>query len=140
MIRDQWVRDTLIHMGHACAGQGTYAHVYLNGMYWGLYNVHERQEASHYAAYFDGDSEGVDALSSGAPTDGTKASWDALHNRVAQAVSGGMTLAEYQQIQERLVTGKHTFCHGLCCSGNRLQFLVTGVNTLTCCCKRCIIG
>jgi len=49
-IRDQWMRDCLTEMGHEDAGQGFFVHLYLNGIYWGLYNLHERPIASHYAA------------------------------------------------------------------------------------------
>jgi len=36
------MRDSLIDMGQADAGQGCYVHLYLNGIYWGLYDLHER--------------------------------------------------------------------------------------------------
>src|SRR6185295_996540 len=39
--RDQWVRDTQRVMGHPSA-RGIYTHLYLNGLYWGLYNIVER--------------------------------------------------------------------------------------------------
>ena len=52
MIRDQWMRDTLIEMGNPDAGHGHYCHLFLNGLYWGVYNIHERLENAHYAAYF----------------------------------------------------------------------------------------
>ena len=102
MIRDQWARDCLLEMGDQTAGRGSYVNLYLNGIYWGVYNIHERQEASHYAAYFGGDSERIDALSSGAAVDGDKNSWNALHSQIANAVSGGINLAEYNQIARKL--------------------------------------
>lgn len=51
MIRDQWMRDTLIEMGNPDAGNGHYCHLYLNGIYWGVYNLHERLENANYANY-----------------------------------------------------------------------------------------
>ena len=36
MIRDQWVRDSLLDMGEISAGRGFFVHLYLNGMYWGV--------------------------------------------------------------------------------------------------------
>ncbi|MEZ5327742.1 MAG: lamin tail domain-containing protein [Verrucomicrobiales bacterium] len=53
MIRDQWMRDTLIEMGNPDAGHGHYCHLYLNGIYWGVYNLHERLDNANYANYFD---------------------------------------------------------------------------------------
>jgi hypothetical protein len=41
MIRDQWCRDAQNAMG-GYGPHGTYAHVYLNGLYWGLYNIGEK--------------------------------------------------------------------------------------------------
>ena len=51
MIRDQWARDCMIDMGNADGGQGHFVHLYINGLYWGVYNLHERLENDHYAAY-----------------------------------------------------------------------------------------
>ena len=36
------------------AAHGKYVHLYLNGLYWGLYNVHERTDDSFAEAYFGG--------------------------------------------------------------------------------------
>ncbi|MGB2820835.1 MAG: lamin tail domain-containing protein, partial [Phycisphaerae bacterium] len=102
LIRDQWMRDTLIDMGQADAAEGTYVHLYINGLHWGVYNVHERAEASHYAAHNGGDEDAIDALNSGAAVDGTTASWNSLQNMVANAVAGGISTGEFQQIQEKL--------------------------------------
>ncbi|HUT45804.1 MAG TPA: lamin tail domain-containing protein [Sedimentisphaerales bacterium] len=82
-IRDQWMRDTLIDMGHIDAGQGFFVHLYLNGIYWGLYNLHERPVASHYVAYNGGDGENIDAINGGDATDGSKSAWNRMRNIVA---------------------------------------------------------
>src|SRR5207302_6798217 len=52
-IRDQWMRDTLLAMGHSSA-RGFFAHLYLNGLYWGLYNPSERPSAPFIAAHLGG--------------------------------------------------------------------------------------
>jgi hypothetical protein len=66
-VRDQWMRDSLLEMGQADAGRGIYVHLYLNGIYWGLYNLHEQLDAGHYARYNGGDPERIDTLD-GDPT------------------------------------------------------------------------
>ena len=86
-IRDQWMRDTLTEMGQADAGQGIFAHLYLNGIYWGLYNLHERPVASHYASYNGGNKDNVDAVNGdpqrgGGVTDGTANAWNQLKSTV----------------------------------------------------------
>ncbi|MHC4324189.1 MAG: lamin tail domain-containing protein, partial [Planctomycetota bacterium] len=82
-IRDQWMRDTLIDMGHIDAGQGFFVHLYLNGIYWGVYNLHERPVASHYAEYNGGDENNLDAINGGRATDGSKSAWNRMRSIVA---------------------------------------------------------
>ena len=103
LIRDQWMRDTLIAMGQVDAANGIYVNLYINGLYWGVYNLEERADASHYAEYRGGDEDRIDALKSGVASDGTMASWNALQNQVATAAGDGtITLAEFQQIEQKL--------------------------------------
>ncbi|MBN1846002.1 MAG: lamin tail domain-containing protein, partial [Sedimentisphaerales bacterium] len=83
MIRDQWMRDTLLAMGQIDAGRGIFVHLYLNGIYWGLYNVHERPLADHYAEYFGGVEEDYDAINGGAASDGDLTAWYEMKGIVA---------------------------------------------------------
>ncbi|MCK4448016.1 MAG: lamin tail domain-containing protein [Candidatus Marinimicrobia bacterium] len=54
--RDQFGRDLQILMsGWGC--HGTYAHLYINGKYWGQYNPCERMDNHALATYFGGESE-----------------------------------------------------------------------------------
>ncbi|MCO8125250.1 lamin tail domain-containing protein [Stieleria sp. TO1_6] len=76
LIRDQFIRDSLIAAGQDDAGRGNYVHLYLNGLYWGVYNLHERADSSHYAEHNGGDADDLDALNGGAPVDGTIDSWN----------------------------------------------------------------
>ncbi|MEO1529006.1 MAG: lamin tail domain-containing protein [Planctomycetota bacterium] len=83
LIRDQFIRDSLIAAGQDDAGRGHYTHVYLNGLYWGVYNLHERADSSHFAEYQGGDAADYDALNGGAPIDGTIDSWNNVKATVA---------------------------------------------------------
>lgn len=60
-IRDQWHREVQRRMSMPNQSQ-IYAHVYINGLYWGMYHVFERFEASLLSEHFDGDEEDWDAL------------------------------------------------------------------------------
>ena len=91
MTRDQLVRDFLIAMGQESAGAGTYVHLYLNGLYWGVYNMHERQEASHYAAYYGGDSDYYDATNGGGIIDGDGDQWGNMQSTVDGANPSSQT-------------------------------------------------
>ena len=60
-IQDQYVSD----LHNAMGGQsphGLYAHVYINGLYWGMYYVHERPDHAWAAQMFGGEKEEYDAL------------------------------------------------------------------------------
>ncbi len=60
-IRDQWHRYVQFLMGQPSQSQ-IYAHVYINGLYWGMYHVFERFEASLLSEHFGGDEDDWDAL------------------------------------------------------------------------------
>ncbi len=60
-IRDAFARDTARDMGKI-DGHATFVHLYLNGLYWGLYNPVERPDAQFAEEYFGGSDEDYDAL------------------------------------------------------------------------------
>jgi hypothetical protein len=60
-VQDQYVAD----LHNAMGGQsphGAYAHVYLNGLYWGMYYIHERPDHTWAAQIFGGDEDSYDAI------------------------------------------------------------------------------
>ena len=106
-VRDQWFRDTQAAMGHASA-RGTLVHLYVNGLYWGLYNPSERPDDSFAAETFGGEKEEYDVVNHNGLADG---SIDAYNTMIAlaQAVSNaaGTTAknAAYQTLQGNLPSG-----------------------------------
>lgn len=106
-VRDQWFRDTQAAMGHASA-RGTLVHLYINGLYWGLYNPSERPDDSFAAETFGGEKEEYDVVNHNGLADG---SIDAYNTMIAlaQAVSNaaGTTAknAAYQTLQGNLPSG-----------------------------------
>ena len=82
-MRDQWMHDSMVEMGNADGGRGLYVHLYINGIYWGLYLIQERPVASHYAAYHGGDPDKIDAVNGGRVTGGTVQAWNELKSIVA---------------------------------------------------------
>lgn len=53
-LRDAWARATQLATS-GVAAHGRFVHLYLNGLYWGLYEIVERPDASFAAAYLGGD-------------------------------------------------------------------------------------
>ena len=61
MLRDVFSRDTQRDMGQPYTRSRHY-HLYLNGMYWGLFQTQERSEARFAADYLGGDAEDYDVI------------------------------------------------------------------------------
>ena len=77
-MRDIWSRDTQLAMGRP-ATRGRFYHLYLNGVYWGLYQSDERAEAAYGETYFGGDQLDYDVVKTrGALTDGNILAWRRL--------------------------------------------------------------
>ena len=62
-VRDQFNRDIQEAMGQPSA-RGDFCHLFINGLYWGLYNSSERPEASYGATYFGGKKKQYDVIKS----------------------------------------------------------------------------
>ena len=80
-VRDQWAHDTQQAMGWASPST-TYVHLYINGIYWGLYNPTERPDEHFAAEYLGGIESEYDVLQGeeAGPqvVAGTRAAWDAM--------------------------------------------------------------
>ena len=59
--RDQFMRDLQLATGNA-APHGRFVHLYINGLYWGLYNSVERPDATFSSSYYGGEKEDWDAF------------------------------------------------------------------------------
>ena len=94
--RDQWVRDLSAAMGQPTT-HGRYAHLYINGMYWGIYNVGERPAAPYQAEYFGGDQSEWDVLNSGEAINGDTAAWNAMFAIANGGVGDAQSYANLQQ-------------------------------------------
>ena len=60
-LEDTWARDTARAMGKLDA-HSTFVHLYLNGLYWGVYNPVERPDSSFGEEYLGGQEEDYDAI------------------------------------------------------------------------------
>ncbi|HDQ46191.1 MAG TPA: T9SS type A sorting domain-containing protein, partial [bacterium] len=84
MIRDVWAKDTQRDMGQP-GGRGTYVHLYLNGLYWGIYNPTERIDDDYAASRFGGDKADYDVIKDyGEAAAGDRTAWNALISLAGQ--------------------------------------------------------
>jgi hypothetical protein len=60
-LTDQFTADLLNNAG-LIGMRGRYVHVYLNGLYWGLYDMHERMDEAAASSYMGGRKEEWDIL------------------------------------------------------------------------------
>jgi hypothetical protein len=101
--RDQWVRKTELALGRVAA-HTRYVHVYIDGLYWGLYDLTERIDEHFAASYFGGPEEDFDVIHDTGvgivrPVMGDAVAWDAMTDT---AEAGLADPAQYQAIQEYL--------------------------------------
>ena len=79
--RDQWARDTQIAMS-GLGSHGTFVHLYLNGLYWGVYNACERPDAWFLAAHLGGSMQDWFAVNEDGPFHGDPARWNYLRREL----------------------------------------------------------
>jgi len=107
-LRDQFSRDTMRDMGRLTP-YGRPMHVYINGLYWGLFILTERPDDGFAAAHLGGSKDQYDALKAKSVSDpdpsvvevvaGDLTAWDALFGL---ARAGPEDPASYEQTQQYL--------------------------------------
>ena len=104
-IRDQFIRKTETDIG-LLSPRGKYVHVYINGLFWGVYDLHERPNAKFFAAHLGGEEEDWDVYHH--PTffgedytqvDGSASAYETLQSLSQSGIS---TEQDYLDIQEYL--------------------------------------
>ena len=101
-LRDQFIHNSQLAMGDASC-HGIFVQLYVNGLYWGLYNVVERPNADFGSSYYGGKKEEWDALNSYPRNvvDGTAADWVTAHSIANAGVAdqaGYDALSQYVDI------------------------------------------
>lgn len=96
-VRDQVARDLQIDMS-GIGGHGSFVHLYLNGIYWGLYNPCERQDSAFAASYLGGNKEDYHTgRGRGGDSSGDDDRYDHWRNTVSES-SDVNTLLQYCNI------------------------------------------
>lgn len=95
-IVDEYQRRTQLALGQRSA-HGRFVHLYVNGLYWGLYNPVERPDMSFAATYFEGDKTEWDAINANDPVgESTATTWNAMLTQIRQGMG---SIDAYQKIQ-----------------------------------------
>lgn len=97
-LRDPFVRDSQI----AISGMGSrsvWVHFYINGFYFGLYNIAERPDEKFAASYLGGEVEDHYAINHGGTVAGDSSLWNDIVNGGLQNLHQA---DRYEAIQERI--------------------------------------
>ena len=96
--RDQFANDLYLAMGNP-GSHGRWVHLYINGIYWGIYHMHERPDADYMTAYFGKSETGYDAINSGRATNGNMTAY----NRMTTLAAGNISDPEnYRELSGHL--------------------------------------
>lgn len=102
-VREVFSRDTQRDMGQPYT-RSRYYHLYLNGMYWGLFQTQERSEARYASDYLGGSKEDYDVVKVSneidgiEATDGNMKSWQKIYE---MCIRGFANNADYFALEGR---------------------------------------
>jgi hypothetical protein len=97
--RDAFANDLQLAMGHL-SPRNRYVHLFLNGLYWGLYCVHDRPDDRFMAAYLGGDPDDFDIVRH-APDELVAGSMDGYSAMLEAARAGLADPAAYQAFADQ---------------------------------------
>lgn len=105
-VQDEYCRDAQGMMGQPYT-RSRYCQLFLNGMYWGLYEFQERPEANFASSYVGGDKDNFDVIKM-APdiggieaTDGTLDKWQQVYNLTNLGFSGNVNYYKLQGLNSQ---------------------------------------
>ncbi|MDA7888261.1 lamin tail domain-containing protein [Akkermansiaceae bacterium] len=103
-IGDEWAKRTQSDMGQAAVA-GNFAHVYLNGLYWGVYNPSERPDDAYAESYFGGERADYDVVKFCCPDRAVSGDIKAWNDLLGEARAGIDTMADFQRVQGNFPDG-----------------------------------
>ena len=104
LIHDLWAKDTQLDMGHP-SGHGLFVNLYINGIYWGIYNPTERIDKDFAETYFGGDAEDYDVIKDyGEVSDGNITAWNEMMDLADEGLEDNIN---YQRIQGKNPDGSY---------------------------------
>lgn len=125
-LRDAWMRESMLDMGHL-ASRNQHVHLYINGLYWGIYNPIERLDTAFFANHAGGLEKDWDVVKDRAADgtaevqDGVAAEWT---NLIAQVNLGVASESAFQAIAAQVDLDNlidYMLLHGLAEANDWLQ-------------------
>ena len=99
-IQDPFVRQSFAEMGNLSI-RSRPTNVYINGLYWGVYDITERPDADYFADHLGGDADDWDVINrQGSVQDGNADAWNELINLVR--TTDLTTTAGYEAVKQKL--------------------------------------
>jgi hypothetical protein len=125
-IRDQWAKLSQRDMGRLTTA-GSFVHLYLNGLYWGLYNPTESPDAGFAEEHLEGEDEEYDVIKFCCPTDVEDGSMVAWNQLMTLAAAGFASDAAYQFIQGNNPDGTRNEAYEVLLDvDNLIDFMIAG--------------
>ena len=97
-ITDLFMHETQLALGDPSA-RGRFVNLYIDGLYWGLYEVSERPDSSFSASYFGGDESDWDGLNYDKPTGSSTTALTAWNDLITEVRAGLGDLTSFEKIQ-----------------------------------------
>lgn len=98
LIRDEWMRRSMKALGRPVS-QGQFVHLFLNGIYWGVYNPCERPDAYFQATSFGGNADEYESRNASKVLSGSEDVW----RRLFEIANAGLESKQaYEKIQSVL--------------------------------------
>ena len=102
-VRDRFMQEMHRDMGYL-APRSKFVHLYVNGLYWGMYQATERPDADFAAEHLGGDKDDYDVVKhiKGSGAELVDGNWDAWNQMMAAAAAGPADPVQYAAIGQLL--------------------------------------
>ncbi len=97
-ILDSWAKEAHHAMGHLITHR-RFAHLYINGLYWGLYELCEKVNDNFASDYLGGADEDYDVVDVDNMIDGDRSAYEQMY-KVVMKVGSGEQDKHYQQLTD----------------------------------------
>ncbi|WP_347838392.1 chitobiase/beta-hexosaminidase C-terminal domain-containing protein [uncultured Draconibacterium sp.] len=95
-LQDPFAKTTQLAMGQPSAHE-RFVHLYINGLYWGVYNLSEKITNDFMESYLNGEEDDFDVVKDhGDVVDGNRTMWNKM---MSQAGTGLSNNSNYQKLQ-----------------------------------------